>query len=911
MSNSGTYTARNAVAIGSEAGGTGNFNVSSGGTVVVAYPVDVYLGLRAGSTGTLTVTGMFSVWDGSGAGDLYVGGSPFIAGGTGTVNVLAGGTLLGQGAIYLGRDNASGGTGTLNISGTGSNVTLTTASDALFVGYTGTGALNISNGGQLTNDGYAYVGHQPGSSGTVIIDGAGSVWTSFGPATVIGGNDGNAAGGTGGVTVRNGGTFNTFDALLGNDLDGVSKGTVNVTGAGSTWNANSIFVGYAGTGTLNITNGGTVNTNGSLSIAECFCSTGTLNVSGRSTLAIGGNLLIGNSGTGTMTVSGAGTAVTTGGDLSAGVSGTATLTIRDGASVAINGGGTSFIAQNNGSSGTITVTGAGSLLTVAGDMAINPFGVGSAALNLLDGGQATIVGPLVNLDRLTVGAGSAANIGGYFQGSTASANIGLRSAVSGLINAGVGPAALGGALIITGHNAGRTTYTLVRSGTLGGTTFDTVTYAEALRNPVLTYTASNVLLTVDAFQVAATLPLNANTNQRNVATALDNAVAGGAVLPTGLDYVFNLTGDALLNALSQLAGQPGASVAQTSFTASGQFINAVFDGAFVGDAGQGGAASFAQDDALAANAYAPKRKMSQEAKDAYKAMAPRDRVAPSFNARWNVWASAYGGNSRVNGDAGTGSSTTTAHVFGIVAGASYRFTPDTLAGFAVGGAGSSFGINGGYGLGRADILNAAVYAKHTFGSAYLAGMLGYSWQDTTTERTVTIAGTDQLRASFKAQALLARLEGGWRYATPMAGVTPYAALQTTTFFLPSYGETATSGSNQFALSYASKAVTATRGELGAKFDKAMLVGDAVLTLKARTAWAHDWNTDRSAVATFQTLPAATFTVNGAQPSSNAGLLSLGADMKWNNGWSLAGSFDGEFSRTTASYAGKGAVRYAW
>ena len=217
----------------------------------------------------------------------------------------------------------------------------------------------------------------------------------------------------------------------------------------------------------------------------------------------------------------------------------------------------------------------------------------------------------------------------------------------------------------------------------------------------------------------------------------------------------------------------------------------------------------------------------------------------------------------------------------------------------------------GFGGGKADVFNAAVYAKHNLGAAYVAGLLGYSWQDTTTDRTVTISGTDKLHASFKAQALAARLEGGWRYATPMVGITPYAALQTTTFYLPSYGETATSGSNTFALSYASKTVTATRGELGAKFDKAMLVQGGVFTLKAKTAWAHDWNTDRAATATFQALPGATFTVNGAQPSANAALLSLGGEMDWHNGWTVAANFDGEFSRTTAGYAGKGSVKYAW
>jgi uncharacterized protein with beta-barrel porin domain len=113
------------------------------------------------------------------------------------------------------------------------------------------------------------------------------------------------------------------------------------------------------------------------------------------------------------------------------------------------------------------------------------------------------------------------------------------------------------------------------------------------------------------------------------------------------------------------------------------------------------------------------------------------------------------------------------------------------------------------------------------------------------------------------------------------------------------------------LSYASKIATATRGELGARFDKAMPVQGGVFTLKAKTAWAHDWNTDRNATATFQTLPGAIFTVNGAQPSVSAALLSPGGEMSWRNGWTLAANFDGEFSRTTAGYAGKGSVKCAW
>jgi autotransporter-associated beta strand protein len=457
------------------------------------------------------------------------------------------------------------------------------------------------------------------------------------------------------------------------------------------------------------------------------------------------------------------------------------------------------------------------------------------------------------------------------------------------------------------------TYTILNAtGGFGGTQFAGITtsgsFAPGARNPHLTYDTTNVFLVLDPGTIV--LPQGASANQSSVAGAINAAVERGATPPAGFDALLNMSGTQLGNALGQASGQPGASTAQAGFAATGQFINGVFDGAFGDGPGQGGAVGFAQEEDTA-NAFAARRQVSREAKDAYAAVTPRDRRAPSFEQRWNVWATAYGGNGRVNGDTTVGTSTTTSRVFGTVAGALYHFAPDTQAGFALGGAGSSFDIANGFGGGRADAFNAAVYARHMWGAAYVAGLLGYSWQDTTTDRIVTISGTDRLHASFQAQALAARLEGGWRHATPMAGITPYAALQTTSFYLPSYGETAALGSNAFALNYAAKNVTATRSELGAKFDKAMLVQGGVVTLKARTAWVHDWNTDRSATAIFQTLPGATFTVNGAQPAANAALVSSSAEMKWHNGWSLAANIDGEFSRTTASYTGTGSVKYTW
>jgi uncharacterized protein with beta-barrel porin domain len=229
------------------------------------------------------------------------------------------------------------------------------------------------------------------------------------------------------------------------------------------------------------------------------------------------------------------------------------------------------------------------------------------------------------------------------------------------------------------------------------------------------------------------------------------------------------------------------------------------------------------------------------------------------------------------------------------------------------GSGTNFSVNGA-GSGRSDLFQAGAFVRHTIGSAYLTAAVAYGWQDITTDRTVTIAGVDQLRARFNANAWSGRVEGGNRYVLPWMGgigLTPYAAAQVTAFDLPAYAEGVVSGANTFALDYAAKTVTATRSELGLRSDKSYAVGDAILTLRGRAAWAHDFNTDRNIAATFQTLPGASFVVNGAASAHDAALTTASAEMKFVSGISIAATFEGEFSDVTRSYAGKGVVRYTW
>jgi uncharacterized protein with beta-barrel porin domain len=325
------------------------------------------------------------------------------------------------------------------------------------------------------------------------------------------------------------------------------------------------------------------------------------------------------------------------------------------------------------------------------------------------------------------------------------------------------------------------------------------------------------------------------------------------------------------------------------------------------------AASRFTDEGDGSSAYAANgmtgSKPEREAYDAIYRKALPPGIDP-FAQRWSVWTAGYGGSQTTDGNAALGSNAAASSVYGTVVGADYRISPFTVAGFALAGGGTNFSVANS-GSGHSDLFQAGAFIRHTVGPAYISAALAYGWQDITTDRTVTVAGLDQLQAKFNANAFSGRLEGGYRFVTPWMGVTPYAAAQFTTFDLPAYAESVLSGASTFALAYNTKDVTDTRSELGIRTDKSYAMIDSILTLRGRLAWEHDFDPDRSIAATFQALPGASFVVNGAAQASDAVLTTASAEIKWMNGWSVAATFEGEFSNTTKSYAGKGIVRYAW
>jgi uncharacterized protein with beta-barrel porin domain len=448
--------------------------------------------------------------------------------------------------------------------------------------------------------------------------------------------------------------------------------------------------------------------------------------------------------------------------------------------------------------------------------------------------------------------------------------------------------------------------TILTSGGLNGTTFASLVTPTGV-NGSLGYSPNAVTLTLRSGlgQIGGL-----NGNQQSVANALDGAFNGGATVG-GLSAIFN--GNIAAN-LQQAAGEGATGSQQTTFNAMNQFMGVMTDPNIDGrgePAVPAGASQYAADDSEAL-AYASKGKArSQGERDAYAAIYRKAPPLAVYEPRWSVWAAGFGGSQTTDGNAVLGTADTRSSIYGTAVGADYRFSPNTIAGFALGGGGTSFSLGNALGTGRSDLFQAGAFIRHTEGPAYITGALAYGWQDVTTNRTVTIAGLDQLRANFNANAWSGRVEGGWRYATPWMGITPYAAGQFTSFDLPAYSEQVITGTNAFAQTYSSKTVTASRSELGLRSDKSYLVQDGVLILRGRAAWAHDFNTDRTVSATFQTLPGAAFVVNGAKPASDLALITGSAEMRWRNGFSVAATFEGEFSDVTQSYAGKGVVRYSW
>lgn len=588
-------------------------------------------------------------------------------------------------------------------------------------------------------------------------------------------------------------------------------------------------------------------------------------------------------GTGVLTLSGAniytGATTVTSGTLQAGIANAfspySDYTIASGAALDLNG----FNQTIHGLTGdgpVINSGGAIPTLTLASGGSFAP-GNGTPGSSMAIAGNLAFQSGAIYLVQVNTSTASLANIAGTATLGGASVN----------------------AVFAAGSYVSKQYKILTAAGGVSGTFASTVvsTNLPAGFHTALSYDANNVYLQI----LDLVIPGGLHRNQQAVGDALTNYFNSNGGIP--LVY-----GALSAGGLTQASGESATGAQQTTFQAMSQFLGLLTDPFMGRGSGFGGATSptgYAEEGDQA-SAYAARKT------DAF-AMFTKAPLAKVYEPRWSVWVAGFGGSQSTSGNAVTGSNDTTSRIAGTAVGADYLLSPNTLAGFALAGGGTSFGVNT-LGSGRSDLFQAGAYVRHTNGPAYITAALAYGWQDVTTNRTVSIAGLDQLRAEFNANAYSGRVEGGYRFVAPVIGgigITPYAAGQFTTFDLPAYAESVVSGTSNFALNYASKSVTAARSELGIRTDKSFAMSNGVFTLRSRLAWAHDFDPSRAVAATFQALPGASFVVNGAAQASDSALTTASVEMKWTNGWSAAATFEGEFSNVTQSYAGKGLVRYAW
>jgi uncharacterized protein with beta-barrel porin domain len=846
-----------------------------------------------GDRATITNSGTITVGDNFAIGIWAFGVSPGSGNriiNTGTINVGTDGTGIlvdNDAAVFnAGTINAAGGLYAIQFCNCSADSSLTLGTTSVING------LVLGTGTQVFNLG--------GSTGTGTFDlsliGAGQQYDGFGTfnkidtshwiLTGIGSQDWNVLGGlltlngtiNGQVAVSNS-TFTVNGAVNGGVS--IASGVLNANGAitGNIIAGNSVLTQAAGS----VIGGGVVLDNGTFTTSGTV--TGAVTVSNstltqNTTGAINGALTLNTS---TATLNGI-----VNNSLTANTS-----TLSQGTSGIFNGGVTlndSQFAANGTVNGPVTLNGG----ILSGNGTVGSTTINSGSLSPGNSiGTLTVQGNLV----LSSAAAYIVEVGGVAADRT---NVTGTATIAGTVQASFANPLLPRYTILTANGG--------VLGTFGALATSNMPAAFAAQ---LSYDANNVYLSLTS---SLGVGQGLNQNQQNVATSLNTYFNGGGALTERFGAVFALTGQNLRSALSQLSGEIATQSAQAAFSSVDYFLNLLLDPFVTGRGGAApgaGANNFAGEDAEA-DAYAAKRRRSPSEQDAYAAML---RKAPARNnlldPRWSVWGAGYGGALKADGNAVIGARDASTRAYGFAAGADYRFSPDTLAGFALSGGGTLFSLAQGAGSGRSDVFQAGAFVRHNFGQAYVKGALAYGWHDVTTERTIAVAGIDKLEGRYNANSFAARGEAGYRFVTPWMGLTPYAAAQSITYFQPGYADQVALGLNTFALNYASRDITSARTELGLRADKSFALDSALVTLRGRAAWAHYFDDNRALTASFQTLAAPAFVVTGAAQARDAALVSASADVRWMNGISLAGVFEGELSRQTRGYAGKGIVRYSW
>jgi len=373
----------------------------SPGTIFIAGGMDAEGTLHIGNGGNAGVIDAAGTHGGDGdatlnfnhnEGDYFFtndgtsGGAAVLITGSTELNHIGSGTTTLIGAnTYTGETDVSGG---MLVVGAGSSITHTGAAVRIADGGGETAMMVVRDGG-MVHVRSALLGAGVNSDATLTVNGAGSQWTSDSFISV----GRNSTNGTGTLNVENGGVVNSSRGDLGDFPD--ATGTATITGTGSTWNnTNSLAVGNTGMGTLNIEAGGLA-TSADGTLGTFSDATGIATVTGtNSRWNITDELRVGGFGTGTLNIEDGGQVTSTDGFIGSSLNATGTATITGTGSTLDN---TASLIIGNGGTGTLTLAEGGTVIVDSGtailEMAIGSLGEGT--INIGTGAGAGIINAAV------------------------------------------------------------------------------------------------------------------------------------------------------------------------------------------------------------------------------------------------------------------------------------------------------------------------------------------------------------------------------------------------------------------------------------------------------------------------------------------------------------------------------------
>ena len=403
--------------------------------------------LNTGGVGTIDDAGATSLANGA---KLTLDGSTLTAwnnaqnvtvgdAGFGTLSVSSEASFFSD-SLFIG--DGPGSEGVVNVDGSDSTMSITNtgATSGILIGNEGAGTLNVTDEGFAGSNAEDIVlGSAATGEGTLNITGSNS--------RVTGGDFTAGGGGTGHVMVSGEGRLQTSNAIVG--LDAGSNGDVTVTDDQSVMNASNLTVGDSGAGTVGVEAGGRINVgpggSNNVTIGQSDTGDGSITVTGSGTNAsildvdnavfvgnvgkgkltvsdggrvnVGNDLFIANAADGSVarglddnkvTVTGAGSILGVADELRIGNQAKGSLEVLDGALVTVTG--SAALGSGANTEGTVSVTGAGSILQVDGNR-ISVGGLGKGTLNVQDGGQVT-ANQLVIADDDAIGSVSEVTIDG-------------------------------------------------------------------------------------------------------------------------------------------------------------------------------------------------------------------------------------------------------------------------------------------------------------------------------------------------------------------------------------------------------------------------------------------------------------------------------------------------------------------